>query len=315
MTRPDLLELVHPAGVAGARRKVGIEIELGDLDEGRVAEIAARLLGGRVKAGDDHRTRLEGSALGDLEIYLDSAYRAAIEDDLPAPLRALAEDVIPVEIVTPPIDPADIAKLDRLCAALREAGAVGTTDGVLLGFGVHLNVETTGAEVADLLPVLTAFALVEDVLREDGMDRSRKVLPFTRPYPRDMVRALCSAAFADTGALMQFYLAHAPSRNHGLDMLPILAEIDPDRVADAVQDDAVSARPAWHYRMPDSRIGDPDWSVGAEWNRWVRIERIAARPDLLERLRRAWLDHDAGAFASRAGWAKTCREVLGQDTP
>lgn len=38
----------------------------------------------------------------------------------------------------------------------------------------------------------------------------------------------------------------------------------------------VKARPAYHYRLPNCLIDEPDWRLAREWNTWVAVERLAA---------------------------------------
>ena len=77
------------------------------------------------------------------------------------------------------------------------------------------------------------------------------------------------------------YLEHNPTRNRSLDLLPVLAQHDLARVKGAVEEpDLVSARPAFHYRLPNSMLDNRDWSLAVEWNRWVTIEQVAMSPDL-----------------------------------
>jgi hypothetical protein len=44
--------------------------------------------------------------------------------------------------------------------------------------------------------------------------------------------------------------------------LPLLAEIDSDRVRRFVNDPRIKARPAFHYRLANCHIERADWSVG-----------------------------------------------------
>ncbi|MEO1695005.1 MAG: amidoligase family protein, partial [Pseudomonadota bacterium] len=77
-------------------------------------------------------------------------------------------------------------------------------------------------------------------------------------------------------ALIDDYLRLSPTRNTELDLLPLLAHLDADRVRRALPDEKVRARPTFHYRLPNAEIGNPNWSALREWNRWVLVEQIAA---------------------------------------
>ncbi len=305
--------LPDPEDREGKPRLVGVEIELGDLSEDEVARIASDCLGGKVARAGGNVLEVQGTAIGDLEVYLDTAFKDA---DNPAIEKAvdLGRSVIPVEIVTEPIPHGDLPKLDALVAALREAGATGTKGHLLNGYGVHLNVSVSSKKAEDIVPIVRAFALLEDWLRHaDPIDLARRVLPFVDRYPRDFLDAV-----ADEGEswglddLIRVYLEKTPTRNRALDLLPLLRELDEQAVVSALGDDAtsVNARPAYHYRLPDSRIGDPDWSLGQEWAQWCLIEQVAARPDLLRALSEAWIAYKSALTTTPSDWVEKVDAIL-----
>ncbi len=309
----EIESLVRPDDRNGAPRRVGIEIECGGLREERVAELVAEMFGGEVAKTGAYMRSVRGSEIGDVEILLDTALRDAVESEVARAGLDWGRAVIPVEVVTEPILPADIAKIDALCDRLAAAGAMGTQDGVLLGFGVHLNVALTGTGIDDVLPGLTAFALIEDWMRgRMRLDPSRRLLPFVDPYPARLLDRLCDPMEAwSMDRLTRIYLDNAASRNYALDILPILKTADPDAVVAAVPQMAhKSARPAWHYRLPDCRIDDPDWSVATEWNRWCAVERVAADDELLQRLKRTWRDYRNRTLPIPGQWRSVSAEIL-----
>ncbi|MEM6354465.1 MAG: amidoligase family protein, partial [Pseudomonadota bacterium] len=87
-----------------------------------------------------------------------------------------------------------------------------------------------------------------------------------------------------------------PTRNRPLDLLPILADLDADRVRAALPSEKIKPRPAYHYRLPDCRIDDAAWSPRDEWLRWLAVERLAANSALLERAMRERLTLLEGYF-------------------
>ena len=308
----ELAALPTPTNAEGAPRRVGVEIELGALDESRVTEILCETLGGEAEKVHGKGWKVKGSRLGDLQVYLDSRY---LDDDdnrrLAQVLREVARNVVPVEIVTEPILPDQIAEFDEALDRLAAEGATGTAAGVLLGFGVHFNPEVTGSELSDILPVVTAFALLEDHLRHiAGIDLARRALPFVDPYPRNLVDALARGGLTSLEDLIDLYIKLAPSRNYALDMLCLFAHLDRQRVSRSIDMTSISPRPTYHFRLPDCRIDEPDWSLALEWNRWVLVERVANDPLLLNRLKRAWLEHRASLTTVRGDWAERSRELL-----
>ncbi|KAA9005249.1 amidoligase family protein [Histidinibacterium aquaticum] len=312
--RRRFADLPRPLAPSGRPRRTGVEIEFAGLTERQTAELLHQTFGGRIEETGAHELRLEETTLGKLKVYLDTAFR-----DRTGPLAErgldLARSVVPIEIVTDPLPRETLPELDRMRELLREAGAQGSHGGIFFGFGLHLNPEIAGAGIGDILPVLTAYALLEDWLRyADPMDGSRRLLPFSDPYPRAFVDALAAAEGWSMDDLIDAYLHHTPTRNRGLDVLPVLARIDEARVSRALDGlGPVSPRPAWHYRLPDCRLGEPDWTIAYEWNRWVTVERLADRPTLLDRLKRRWREHRSALMTTRGGWLKETSRFVAEE--
>ena len=305
--------LPQPDTAEGGPRLTGVEIELGGLDEARCADLCARHLGGVARQVDEAIWQVEGSRIGALKIYLDTALRHADKTALRDAALSLGREVIPVEIVTDPLDRDGLIALDDLREALRQAGALGSGGGLFFGFGVHLNVQVASDRAEAIVPPLLAYALIEDWLRTaNPIDQMRRVLPFAAPYPRRLVRRLIALGRgARLGHVMDAYVQEAPSRNFGLDMLPVFAWIDAARI-ESVLTSATSARPTFHFRLPDCRIDEPGWSLDREWRRWRTVERVAANADALAELSQGWDAAHAGVPLPRAFWAERCGAVLTQ---
>ncbi|KAA8607440.1 amidoligase family protein [Salipiger aestuarii] len=312
---PAVQPLPRPTTAMGAPRKVGIEIEFSGLTEERAAQILCDTLGGAPEQEAKGRWLAKDTRLGGFEVYLDSRPLNKLDDNaLTRHLRDVARVVVPVEIVSDPIAVEQIVDLDEALVALARAGATGTTGGVLLGFGVHFNPEAVSLDFSDIMPVLTAYALIEDHIRRVAdIDMSRRLLPWVDPYPRALIDRLASRQPpTDMTALIDAYLGISPSRNRGLDMLCLFALIDKDRVARAMDMEQIGIRPTFHWRLPDCRIDEPDWSLAREWNRWVLVERVAGDDKLLHRLSAAWRDHRGSLTSLRPEWAGTVARMLGE---
>lgn len=315
----DFPPLPQPDDAKGRPRKIGVEIEFGGLDEAEVARLCAQELGGTVEQLDSHIWVVNDSAIGKIEVYLDTFLRSASKSKLRDLALDLGREVVPVEIVSDPLEIEGLRKLDRLRDRLRKAGALGSGAGWVFGFGVHFNVQIASDRDGDIFRPLLAYALIEDWMRSAyPIDESRRLLPFTDPYPTEFVRDLIALRpDAPVSKVMECYLSRNPTRNRGLDMLPIFAELSPDRVA-AVVSGKISARPTFHFRLPDCLIDDADWSLVDEWDRWRVVERVAQDATLLERLGRAWENDHGVVTISRQSWARRCGEILheaGVDTP
>ncbi len=298
--------LPQPARPDGRPRRTGVEIEFSGLTEAEATELVTGLWGGRSRRRAPHDLVVEDSAIGRVKIELDTALKDRAGTALADRLLDLSREVVPVEIVTAPLAPGDLPRIGRLMQALGAAGAQGSQDGLLLAFGIHLNPEVASETAGDIVPVVRAFGLVEDWLRAaDPPDLARRVLPFIDPWPRDFADRLATAG-ADWGLadLRDSYLDLVPTRNHGLDLLPLLEHLFPDRVRAALPEGRPKGgRPTWHYRLPETGLGAADWSFAYEWNRWVLVERIAADAALLDDLARAFRAHRAALTSLPGDWA------------
>ncbi|TCO72486.1 amidoligase family protein [Rhodovulum euryhalinum] len=312
--RDRFLPLCPETNAGGAPRRAGIEIEFGGLTEAEAARVVADALGGRVHEKTAHELVVEGTDWGAVEVCLDTIWREKAGGKLADLGLDLSRAVVPVEIVTPPLAPGHLPALDRLRGALREAGAQGSRDGLLLGFGLHLNPEVAAETLDTILPVARAFALIEDWLRKaDPIDPARRVLPFVDPWPRRLVDRLAGeAAGWDLAAFIDAYLAETPTRNRGLDLLPLFRHLDADRVGGVLEGAGglVSARPTFHYRLPDCRIDEPGWRIAYDWNRWVMVERLAADTAALDRLASDWLAYRGALTTMRGDWFAHLEERL-----
>lgn len=292
----------RPHDDRGEVRRVGVEIEVLNLSIERAAGILIELYGGVATRETEYQLKIAGSALGAFGVEVDSSPLKAIAKKRKRRLAiglwdalrerffgAVAEHVTPTEIVTAPLLPAELPEMDRLAHALGRAGALGTEASVVYGLGVHLNpsVPSTAPEV--LRDHVRAYVLLhpwlESVLRPN---LSRRVLRYLAPYPAAYARLVLDARYAPSlPQLIDDYLAHNATRNRGLDLLPLFAHLDPDRVARAIDDERISARPAFHFRMPDSRVDDPSFRITEQWRAWLEVERLACDPARIAELSRA----------------------------
>ncbi|HSG57854.1 MAG TPA: amidoligase family protein [Paracoccaceae bacterium] len=303
-----------PNGPQGKPRRVGVEIELAGLTEAQAAGLVQAAWGGEVRAQTDHDLTVTGGAHGDVGIELDIVLRDRAGNVIADKLLDWSRAVVPVEIVTAPLLPADLARVDRLIGDLVAAGAEGSQDGLFYGFGMHLNPEVAGTDATGILPVVRAYGLMEDWLRAiDPIDPSRRLLPFVDPWPHGLVDLLATEGDAwDIDDLLRAYARLTPTRNRGLDLLPLLEHLRPAALSALMDPDMLKGgRPTYHYRLPEARLGAPGWSAVYEWNRWVLIERVAADPDLLAHLAELWRDHRDSLTGTRGDWALRVQATLG----
>lgn len=298
----------QPLTEKGETRRVGVEIEFARLPAPQAAKIVRDTLGGALTVESPQRLRVTGGTLGDFTVELDVRFaHSERETEIGRMIRdAVAEAsalIIPVEIVCPPIAWDRAHALDRLLDALRAAGAKGARAGMLYAFGLQLNVEVHSTRPDALLQTMRAYALLHDWLAADvAVDRARALLGFAAPFHDDYVARLLDPRYRpDLAALIDDYIAFNPSRDRALDCLPLMAHLDRSRVRAALPDEKINPRPTWHYRLPNSEVDDSGWSIALEWRRWLRIERLAAAPHLLEHAAREWFQSPGGLGGAR--WA------------
>lgn len=300
----DFKDLPIPETTGGQTRLCGVEIEFTGLSETKVADILQAEFDGKIVETGPRELDVKDSALGDLHVELDTVWRksdtAVIEVGLD-----LVRDLVPVEIVTPPLSCAQIGQLNDSVSVLREAGAIGSRGGVLLGFGVHLNPAVVALDHPHTLRTIRAFGLIEDGLRKAAdIDNTRRLMPFVDRWPAKLVDDLARGTPDNMVEMMKLYARHTRSRNHGLDLLPLFMEADPELHKRLFPKDKTSARPAFHFRLPDSRIDEPGWSLKQSWDMWRQVEEIAANEEFLDDLAEAWLAHRGETFSTRGGWAE-----------
>lgn len=275
----------------GDARRVGVELEFADLSVGRAADVTAAVFGANVRMRDRHFAQVVGDPDGVFTVELDTRLVAKVDEDSEtmATARAwfgdLAALVVPVEVASPPMSVSRVAEIDALVAALRRAGASGSHRSVFYAFGAHLNVEAERLDADEILCVLRAYLLVEEWLRAQiDVNPARAAAGFEKRFPAAYQTLALDPDYApDMTTLIDDYLRWNPTRNRGLDLLPLFAEIDEARVRDALPGESVSARPAFHYRLPNSEVDDARWSVRRELKRWAVVENLAADQRMLER--------------------------------
>lgn len=281
----------------GGRRPVGIEIEFGGLGADRAASAIRHRFGGTEIPVGQHCVRVEGTEFGDFVAKLDWRWvqnGATDQGGFVSKAKDLIgeigrEVVVPTEIVTPPLPAGRIPEIDSLVRDLVRLGAEGTRTGLLRGFGLHLNPSLGPADLAaePIRRVLQAYLLESPALREAiGVDPMRNLLSFVDPFPQAYVDHVLAPEYAPSlDGLIGDYLHFNPTRNRELDLLPLFAELDKERVREAVADPHVSSRPTFHWRLPNADIEDFGWSVAREWTRWIGVEELATDAErLLDRL-------------------------------
>lgn len=297
----------------GDERVVGFGLEFSGLsleDAGKALEVS---LGGKLRDISAAERELHVDSLGVFRIELDWEFlkrNAANEAENENPgmwVEALTEAaalLVPLEVICPPIALTNLQVLDPMVSALRDAGAVGTEDSLIAAYGVHINAEAPSLEAPVLLAYLKAFTLLQWWLVDaHQVDPTRRISPYIDLYPEAYLKRLLAQNTATNDEIFDDYLEYNASRNRGLDLLPLLAEIDDARVKQVVNDPRIKARPAFHYRLPNCHIEKPYWSLAGAWNIWWVVEQLSYNIDDLNALSREFLERERPVLGvNRSDW-------------
>lgn len=283
----------------GSPRQVGVEFELQGIAVDTLARLTAVTLRGEVESVSEAEYLVSVPEQGDYRVEVDYALlkqeakeQREADDSDRSRLNELAVDalstvssvIVPCEVVAPPLPMEDFAEpMQMLTEAIRDAGGKGTGHSLFYAFGLHLNVEPPDLEAGTVAAYMKAFACLYDwIVREGEVDWARRVMPYIKRYPAAYDLQLTDPDYwPDMDTLIDDYLGSNASRNRAMDMLPLFAKINPAAVRSAVDDDRVKPRPAFHYRLANCAIDEPDWSVADPWRRWLQIEHLASDRDAL----------------------------------
>jgi hypothetical protein len=258
---------------AGAERRVGVEIEFMGITARDAALALAAGLGGTAIEEDPHAFAVRDTALGDLRVELDIRYAHPRPHDATVPVRLgpraaallgwTLRGVVPRELITGPLAVSTLAEVDRAIGILHDAGAGGRGSTLFGSLGLHFNVDPPSLEAATLRDLLGAFVLLEPWLRRATVGSDGRRRPFLpTPFPADYARRIVASDHRpDIASLVADYLAANPTRDRGLDLLPILLHLDPARVRARLPFEKIGDRPGLHYRLPTAPVGRPGWSI------------------------------------------------------
>ncbi len=294
----------HRHTASGQERRLGVELELNGLPLTRLAGLVAEQLDGHLLPRSEYEIEIDTS-LGLFRAELDFDYlkRLArvqlrqppgeLEQAATELLGTLAFQLVPLELVSPPLPLSRLDNLTPLFERLRASGAKGTRHALHYAFGLHLNPELPDTDGVTLLRYFKAYLCLHDWLEQhEDIVAARKLSPYIRSFAKDYSRRVIDPDYwPDLPRFSEDYLAANPSRNRSLDLLPMLAWHNEARVQEVVQDDKVNKRPTLHYRLPNSDIDNPLWSLQHAWAGWLQVEALANDEGRLEQLCRHYAAH------------------------
>lgn len=292
-------------------RTVGFELEYAAVPLPEAAAIVVDLYGGDAHSVSDAEIEVRETEFGTFRLELDAEpvkkLAEAVRDektlkavprlfrqlyisfssDLSKTASKMGALIAPFEIVTPPIPESRIEALEPLRDRLRAAKVKDTTDALIHAFGMHINPEAPGLEPENILRHIKAFGLLFPYLRQaHDMDITRRLSMYAEPYTDAYLDLVTDDDYAPgLDQLITDYHAHNKSRNRALDMLPLFAHLNEGLVRSLYgKDEKINPRPTYHYRLPNSEVGDASWSFGREWSLWLLVEAAARDDAILSRL-------------------------------
>lgn len=332
----ELQEPIITVNEDGDLRRVGLELEFAGIGLPETAGIIQSLYGGELEEKHRYSFFLEGSRLGDFVVELDARLlkkmagnnllttgdmmvddEDVFKESITDVVDKLAKTVIPIEIVMPPVRWNQLLELEPLRKLLQEKKAEGTSTSFFNAFGLHMNIEVPVLDTKIVLRYFRAFLLVYPwLLQKLNIDFTRRMTPFIDPFPEKYVRRVLNPLYRPSSEeFTDDYLMANPTRNRPLDLLPILGLQFFEKVKPILKDGKNKPRPAFHYRLPNSQIDDKYWSFVAEWNHWLKVEKLAENPDLLHKLSRLYLLRERASLISfKKEWASTVAIFLDEES-
>jgi hypothetical protein len=298
----------------GEIRRVGFELEFAGVNLQQTANIILQVYGGEHICTDRQKQKVINTSVGDFNLNVDlrlltekkykilfeklginpsaiSLGNTSLDIVIENVLESSITTIIPYEISAPSLPLTEMHKIEWLRQALYENQAKGTKAFVLYAFAMHINPELPHKNVDTLLNYTRAFLLLYPWLFQvSDIDIARRMSAFINPFPAAyMIHILQEQYKPSLSAFIDDYHLFNPDRNRPLDLYPVFAWLNAEKVDQLKDVGKVSPRPTFHYRLPNSLIDDPGWSIALEWNRWVEVEKLGSDPGAIAELSREYL--------------------------
>lgn len=320
----------------GEIRKVGFEMEFANVDLNATAAVITGLFGGKQDTTDKYAQKIIGTEIGDFSLSLDlrlmsekkyqqlfnklgihldqiEVGNASLDHIVENALGTAIAKVIPYEISMPSLSLDNLQKAEELRIALYNAQAKGTKASILFAFAMHINPELPRKDVDSILQYMRAFFLLYPWLfKVCDVDFARRLTSFINPFPQEYIHFVLNAAYSpDLDTLIEDYHQYNSDRNRPLDLYPLFAWLNEEKINRIPNIGKVKPRPTFHYRLPNSLIDDPAWSIATEWNRWVEVERLANDAEAITYLSELYLRFMAQS-GSEETWINKMEEWVKQ---
>ncbi|MDQ4141673.1 MAG: amidoligase family protein [Bacteroidota bacterium] len=320
----------------GNLRRAGFELEYSNVGMEESVKIIQELYGGEVQVENRFSQKVTNTTLGDFSVEFDLTLlteknykklfdkfnirleeiklgEGTLEEGVETVLESIVGKVFPYEIATPPVPITQLEQLEKLRESLFRYQAKGTEDFLTNAFGTHINVELPQRDIITLHRYLQAFLLLYPWLLQVGeTNLARKVSPFIDPYPVTYTELVLNPDYKpDLQDFIRNYHQFNPDRNRPLDLYPLFAALDKELIASYSDLGKVKPRYTFHYRLPNSNVSKPDWTLAQEWNNWVAIEILANEPEKLASMSEEYVNLKKNTLVGFEGkWAKKTEQWL-----
>ncbi|WP_114417992.1 amidoligase family protein [Marinospirillum perlucidum] len=303
----QLLDPPWQTNPQGQERHIGVEIEMTGLTLDALAQHTAHQLDGQISTKGRYERQITDSHQSEWLIELDfhllkemgreehvrDTFSGEVGKSVEEALAWFAENLVPLEVVSPPLPLSRLQEVEQLIARLHQAGAKGSSDSLINAFGLQLNPEIPDTDARILTSLIKAFLCLYEWLHARArIDLSRQVTSYINPFPTSYVKKVLDQHYwPPLEQLIDDYLYDNPTRNRPLDCLPLFLHLDAPRVRKITEDPLIKPRPTFHYRLPSSEIHRPDWGLYQAWNDWIQVERLAADTERLDACCQAYLKY------------------------
>ncbi|EPZ49725.1 putative amidoligase enzyme [Bacteriovorax sp. BAL6_X] len=287
-------------------RRVGFEIEFQGLTPEKTAVLIADNIGGDVDKVSDACFKIH-TEHGVFQVEIDAKFlkelaasserntkvkKIDFEGVLKDILEPITQELVPTEIVSPPIEEDNFDVIRKIEEVLHSAGARGTNESSYFAFAMQFNPEITSKESAYLLSILRSYILLSTWLHSQiDIGLTRELTGYVDDFPNDYAELVLDHTYKpDLSKLIDDYLEYNPTRNRGLDFLPLFLFLDEDRVRNVVTDERIKPRPTFHYRLPSCQLGLESWNIFVEWKRWRLLEKVASDKKMISKMSKSFID-------------------------
>ncbi|NVJ59389.1 MAG: amidoligase family protein [Gammaproteobacteria bacterium] len=291
----------------GKERRVGVEIEFSGISSDIIVDTLVSTCGGEIEKRSLFDFSIRDSKVGDIGLELDAQIlkkavapdndelkQKDLEEDKQSGwkkfgeqlLKFTAEQLVPWEIVSAPLDTEQLEHFNNIIAPLREKGALGTRHAARYAFGVHLNPELPKLDSKTILAYIRSFVVLYDwIYLQEKVDPVRKLTPYIDHFGKDYLELITDSDYSpEIDQLISDYINYNPTRNRSLDCLPLFAYIDNSCVKGLDDEPLIKARPTLHYRLPNCDIDNQEWDLSFPWSLWQLVEQVANNDQLLKKL-------------------------------